>query len=270
MHDDQKNVLSSTTLFVGDLSVTCTEPMLMQLFSQCGTTTEVRIIRTRRNASLGYAFVTMSTAEDATTAIKQLNGHMLNGRSLRIGFANEVDNRKQSAPQTAGLYNNGDLGSKDVNDVESLRSGFCSSQNHSSHGDYVPNIVHGPQNSSMPVVQPIHPLMTSENSSLLNAQLNSQQTSHDHANSVYFKFYMSQSRSTQEPATDEGIIRDLFCTKCGPNSVSDVSIRRIAEEDVSYLTAAQLLRVWVFLRQMQFVSVFAYIFFCLFSLLLPL
>lgn len=190
MHNDQPNILSSTTLFVGDLSVTCTEHMLMQLFSQCGMTTEVRIIRTRRNASLGYAFVTMCTAEDATTAIKQLNGYMLNGRGLRIGFANEVDNRKQLPI---------------MEDIRSVSSGFENSQN----GFGAP--IHG--TTLGPLIQTSHPLMTSENCSLLMAQLNSQQTSHDHANSVYFKFFMSQSCSAQEPATDEGIIRGLFCAQ---------------------------------------------------------
>jgi RNA recognition motif-containing protein len=223
MQGDQQNVLSSTTLFVGDLSVTCTENMLLQLFSQCGMTAEVRIIRTRKNASLGYAFVTMCTSEEATAAIEQLNGYRLNGRSLRIGFANEVDNRKQAAP----AYNGGAM-----NSFEDSHGNFVPPPPIQSRGGYSPNTVHYPPTA--PVVRTNHPLITSDNNvSLLNAQLNSQQVSQDNSNSVYFKFFVPVSRSVMGQGTDEGIIRDLLSSKCGPNSVSDVSIRRIAEEEVS-------------------------------------
>ena len=222
MQGDPQSILSSTTLFVGDLSVTCTEEALYQAFSEVGTPNEVRIIRTRRNASLGYAFVTMSTPESATKAIQQLNGQNLNGRRLRIGFASEVDQKK---PPSVSTLNPSAHSWQQLDSQGTVRG---------TSRAYVPNFMQQLAPSPvLPAAPPNHPLVTSDtDSSLLSAQINSQQASHDHSNSVYFKFFMAKA-SPGSTITDEGIIRDFFVSNCGPDCVSDVSIRRIAEEGVS-------------------------------------
>ncbi len=82
-----EGVSDSSTLFVGDLSVSCLENDLYELFSAYGIVTNIRVMKTRKNASLGYAFVTLSSFAEAHSAMNQLNGIMFCGRKLRIGLA---------------------------------------------------------------------------------------------------------------------------------------------------------------------------------------
>ena len=72
------------TLFVGDLSIFCTETDLREAFSAFGELSEVKIIRceeTKKN--LSYGFVKFAETESAVKAIDELNGSMLCGRPLR-------------------------------------------------------------------------------------------------------------------------------------------------------------------------------------------
>jgi len=72
------------TLFVGDLSIFCTEEDLREAFEEYGELSEVKIIRceeTKKN--LSYGFVKYVETEAAVRAIEELNGSMLCGRPLR-------------------------------------------------------------------------------------------------------------------------------------------------------------------------------------------
>lgn len=73
------------TLFVGDLSIFCTEDDLRELFEKFGELSEVKIIRceeTKKN--LSYGFVKYVETEAAVKANEELNGTMLCGRPLRF------------------------------------------------------------------------------------------------------------------------------------------------------------------------------------------
>jgi RNA recognition motif-containing protein len=73
------------TLFVGDLSIFCTEDDVREAFATYGEPLEVKIIRceeTKKN--LSYGFVKFATSEAATNAIEALNGTMLCGRPMRF------------------------------------------------------------------------------------------------------------------------------------------------------------------------------------------
>lgn len=75
------------TLFVGDLSIFCTEEDLKELFEQYGELAEVKIIRceeTKKN--LSYGFVKYVETDAAVKANEELNGTMLCGRPLRFVF----------------------------------------------------------------------------------------------------------------------------------------------------------------------------------------
>lgn len=75
-------------LYVGNLPYTATEEELKELFGQAGTVTSVAVIKDRESGrSKGFAFVEMSTAEEAQKAISTLNGQMLGGRDLRVNIA---------------------------------------------------------------------------------------------------------------------------------------------------------------------------------------
>lgn len=75
-------------LYVGNLPYSATEEELKTLFEQAGTVTSVAVIKDRETGrSKGFAFVEMSSADEAQKAISMLTGHMLGGRDLRVSIA---------------------------------------------------------------------------------------------------------------------------------------------------------------------------------------
>jgi len=77
-------------LYVGNLAFHTTEDTLQQTFSAVGTVSEAKLVIDRETGrSRGFAFVSMSTDEEAQAAIDQLNGADLDGRALRVNIAEE-------------------------------------------------------------------------------------------------------------------------------------------------------------------------------------
>jgi len=75
-------------LFVGNLSFQTTEEGLQDAFGQFGTLTDCKVMTDRMTGrSRGFAFVTMSSAEEGQAAIKGLDGQQLDGRPLRVNEA---------------------------------------------------------------------------------------------------------------------------------------------------------------------------------------
>lgn len=75
-------------LYVGNLSYATTEDELKSLFSNAGTVTSVAVIKDRETGrSKGFAFVEMSTKEEADKAVSQYNGYTMGDRDLRISIA---------------------------------------------------------------------------------------------------------------------------------------------------------------------------------------
>jgi cold-inducible RNA-binding protein len=86
----------SNKLFVGNLSFNTTENDLQDLFQGCGSVTEVNLITDRMSGrSKGFAFVTMSTPEEAQNAISTLNGKNVNGRDLNVNEARPREDRPE-------------------------------------------------------------------------------------------------------------------------------------------------------------------------------
>jgi RNA recognition motif-containing protein len=75
-------------LYVGNLSYDTTEEELRTLFTQAGSVSEVALIKDRdTGTSKGFAFVTMSSQDDANKAIQQFNGYNMGNRELRVNPA---------------------------------------------------------------------------------------------------------------------------------------------------------------------------------------
>lgn len=97
---------SYPVLFVGDLSVTCDETRLKDLFESCGVhVTSLRIMKNKTQSSLGYGFVNVESMEQAQHALKTLNGVLVCGRYLRLGFANPLSSPTGSNSQSHSLIN---------------------------------------------------------------------------------------------------------------------------------------------------------------------
>ena len=89
-----------TKLYVGNLSFNTTENELQELFAQAGTVQEVSLMQDKfTGKSRGFAFVTMSSEEDAQNAILKLNGQTVEGRALTV---NEARPREPRPPGGGG------------------------------------------------------------------------------------------------------------------------------------------------------------------------
>src|SRR4051794_37636189 len=77
-------------LYVGNLSFNTSKETIESTFAAAGEVREVAMPTDRETGQpRGFAFVTMGSAQAATTAISQLNGAMVDGRSLKVNEAQE-------------------------------------------------------------------------------------------------------------------------------------------------------------------------------------
>ena len=84
----------STKLFVGNLSFKTTENDLHEAFAAHGQVVEANLMMDRMTGrSRGFAFVTMSTPEEAQKAIAAMNGATLGERALTVNIARPKEDR---------------------------------------------------------------------------------------------------------------------------------------------------------------------------------
>jgi RNA recognition motif-containing protein len=79
--DDQRDGCS---LFLGDLSIFCTEKDIEDAFHQFGEIVEVRVQRSKETArALSYGFIEFADSPSAEAALNSMNNYVLKGRPLR-------------------------------------------------------------------------------------------------------------------------------------------------------------------------------------------
>jgi RNA recognition motif-containing protein len=79
-----------TRVFVGNLPFSATEDQLRQLFAPHGEVASVSIVKDKfTDRSRGFAFVEMSDATAANTAITALANHSMDNRPLTVNVARE-------------------------------------------------------------------------------------------------------------------------------------------------------------------------------------
>lgn len=84
----------ATKLYVGGLAYAVTDDQLRELFEKIGKVESAQVINDRySNQSKGFGFVEMASAEEAQTAIKDLNGKDFAGRSLMVNAARPREER---------------------------------------------------------------------------------------------------------------------------------------------------------------------------------
>src|SRR3954451_517575 len=89
-----------TKLYVGNLSFNTTETDLQDLFAQAGPVQEVSLMQDKfTGKSRGFAFVTMTSEQDAQSAISKFNGQTVEGRPLTV---NEARPREARPPGGGG------------------------------------------------------------------------------------------------------------------------------------------------------------------------
>ena len=78
----------SAKLFVGGLPFSTSSDQLREVFSAVGAVESASVVMDRDTGrSRGFGFVEMSSSEDASKAVAQLNGSSLDGRSITVEVA---------------------------------------------------------------------------------------------------------------------------------------------------------------------------------------
>ena len=86
--------MSNNKLYVGNLPFNVTEPDLQDLFGQAGTVSDVLLVQDKfTGKSRGFAFVTMSSDNEAQSAIEQFHGKPMEGRPLTVNIARPREER---------------------------------------------------------------------------------------------------------------------------------------------------------------------------------
>jgi len=84
----------STKIYVGNLSFNTSTQDLEDMFGAFGTVQSTNIIEDRETGrSRGFAFVEMSSSEEAQAAIAALNGKDIDGRNLNVNEAKPREER---------------------------------------------------------------------------------------------------------------------------------------------------------------------------------
>jgi cold-inducible RNA-binding protein len=92
--------MSNSKLFVGNLSFNTTENDLQDTFAAIGTVVEANLMTDRTTGRpRGFAFVTMSSDEEAQKAVAELNGKSIDGRAVVVNIARPREERPAGGGQ---------------------------------------------------------------------------------------------------------------------------------------------------------------------------
>jgi RNA recognition motif-containing protein len=93
-------------IYVGNLSYSVNDQALADVFAEFGTVESARIVTDRDSGrSKGFGFVEMSTDSEAASAIEQLNGAELEGRTMNISEAKPMAPRDNTSRGGGGNRN---------------------------------------------------------------------------------------------------------------------------------------------------------------------
>lgn len=83
-------------LYVKNLDDSIDDEKLRQEFAVCGVITSAKVMRDEKtDISKGFGFVCFSTPEEATKAVTEINGRMINGKPVYVALAQRKELRRQ-------------------------------------------------------------------------------------------------------------------------------------------------------------------------------
>jgi RNA recognition motif-containing protein len=93
----------TSKLYVGNLPFATTAQELQDLFAQAGSVATVDLIFDKfTGRSRGFAFVSMSTPDDAKNAIEKLHGYSMDGRNITVNEARPKEERPPRGFESVG------------------------------------------------------------------------------------------------------------------------------------------------------------------------
>jgi RNA recognition motif-containing protein len=82
-------------VYVGNINYRTSDEALRQIFTEYGNVESVHLAKDRESGRFrGFAFIDMSSKDEATEAIKALDGKEIDGRQLRV---KEAEDRPRTA-----------------------------------------------------------------------------------------------------------------------------------------------------------------------------
>jgi RNA recognition motif-containing protein len=91
-------------LFFGGLAWATTDASLKGACERFGDIEEVRVIVDRATGrSKGFGFVTFATEESATQAKAEMDGTMLDGRTIKVDYPRDRDPAENRGPRGGGF-----------------------------------------------------------------------------------------------------------------------------------------------------------------------
>ena len=100
--------MNQSRLFVGNLSYQTMEQDLQDYFAQAGNVTSVNLMMDKfTGKSRGFAFVELSSSDEATKAVEMFHGKELQGRPLTVNIAKPREERPRQGGSGGGGYRGG-------------------------------------------------------------------------------------------------------------------------------------------------------------------
>ena len=100
---DQSIDKSARSVFVGNIPYEATEEKLKEIFGSVGPVLSFKLVYDRENGKpRGYGFCEFMDQETAMSAMRNLNGHEISGRALRVDSASNERSAEMPMPSAAG------------------------------------------------------------------------------------------------------------------------------------------------------------------------
>lgn len=90
-------------LYIKNLDETVDEDMVREEFSTFGTITSVKVMTDEKGNHRGFGFVCFNSPEEATKAVAEVNGRMINGKPVYVALAQRKEVRKAQLEQQYAL-----------------------------------------------------------------------------------------------------------------------------------------------------------------------
>ncbi|OQR95383.1 hypothetical protein THRCLA_07918 [Thraustotheca clavata] len=92
------------SVFVGNIPYDVTEDMLREIFSEAGPVLNFRLVTDRETGKpKGYGFCEYGDGATALSAMRNLNGYEINGRNLRVDFADGGERQGTDRDRQSGV-----------------------------------------------------------------------------------------------------------------------------------------------------------------------
>ena len=95
LKQERQKKYAGVNLFVKNLADDMDDAKLTAEFSKYGQITSAKIMRDPAGKSRGFGFVCFSAPEEATKAVTELNGRMIDGKPLYVALAQRKEQRRQ-------------------------------------------------------------------------------------------------------------------------------------------------------------------------------